>query len=229
MADDHVLAADVLEHRRRHFAGEGAEPARRRRPARRARCSRTCSSRADFRQVDERRTHDDLDRRLARQAEQQRLRPAGVLGARAVHLPVSGDERRGASQYLNDVRWPPRRARKLSGGARCKGNRAARRPALRRASAAAATDAASSLAISRTSLSSLPSTITRITGSVPEARSTTRPLVAEPALGARHGLLDLRRLSSGSKRLRDLHVDQHLRKLRHRRGQLREAAGRSPS
>ena len=153
------------------------------------------SSRADFPQVDERRTHGDVGRRLRRQAEQQRLDQLGVLGTRSVHLPVSGDE--GPAHRSTSIsrtarptrarsraeRRPERRARKLSGAPlRKQRRRIGPAAGSQAASAAEATEAASSLAISRTSFSSLPSTMTRITGSVPDGRSTMRPLLAEPAL-----------------------------------------------
>ena len=65
--------------------------------------------------------------------------------------------------------------------------------------------------------------MTRITGSVPDGRSTTRPRSPRRPSASRHGFLDLRRLAR-IEALRDPHVDHHLRKPRHPRGQLREAA-----
>ena len=180
------------------------------------------SSRADFPQVDERRAHGDLDGRLGRQAEQQRFDQLGVFGARAVHLPVSGDQRpphRSTSVSRSCTQRGPREGR----GSLAAAVKAPLSPHLRLLSQPGRPTPASSLAISRTSLSSLPSTITRMTGSVPDGRSTIRPLLPSRPSARRHGLLDLRRLHRVDA-LRDPHVLQHLRILRHRRGELGEAA-----
>ena len=74
MPHDHIPAADILQHGGRHFAGEGAD-----RLPRTSDCAPSAmlddfSNRADFPQVDERRAHGDIGRRLTGQAQQQTLR-----------------------------------------------------------------------------------------------------------------------------------------------------------
>src|SRR5690606_29171784 len=168
---------------------------------------------SDLPQVDERWADSNVCGGLVRHAKQQPFDQLGVLRARAVHLPVSGDK--GPAHRTTSFNCGQARPRRRSGSTLerpCEGRgslatqpreskyersgwRMADRqgagapvrlghepvnhplsvPPPQAACAAEATLAASSLASSRTSFSSLPSTMTRMTGSVPEGRSTIRP------------------------------------------------------
>ena len=68
--------------------------------------------------------------------------------------------------------------------------------------------------------------MTRISGSVPDARSTTRPRVAELRLGVVDRLAN-RRVRGRVDRLADLHVDEHLRELVHAGRELAERQART--
>ena len=92
MADDHVVAADVLQHRGGHLAGEGALAPRRTRPARRARPALPRSSPPGL--VRDRRTagRPRSSTRSSVTPADDGLEQRRVLGARPVHLPVAGDD-----------------------------------------------------------------------------------------------------------------------------------------
>jgi hypothetical protein len=109
VADDHVPATDVLEHARRYFAGEGAERLRAH-GLRAERDARRFEQPGGFPQVDERRAHGDFDRRLAGQPEQQRFDQLSVFCTRAVHFPVSGDQRPPHRTTSNQPRGPAKGA-----------------------------------------------------------------------------------------------------------------------
>ena len=91
VADDHVLAADVLQHGRGHLAGEGAL-----RSAQTSCAPRLSAESRSRRATSCRYTNGgqttQVGRRLGGSAGQQLLDEPRVLGARAVHLPVAGDD-----------------------------------------------------------------------------------------------------------------------------------------
>ena len=90
MADDRVAHAEVLQHRRRLLAGEGA--LRLRRDVLRAqRDRRARHQRLHLRQVRRRHAHRDVARRRAH-ARQQGLQQRLVGSQAAVHLPVACDQ-----------------------------------------------------------------------------------------------------------------------------------------
>src|SRR5437879_3330734 len=169
--DDDVLAAHILQHRGRDLAGERPLRIRAQVLAAEARV-RAAQQPSDLLQVNERRAHHAGRRRLRRKARQQLFDELRVLGARAVHLPVTGDN--GAAHDR------PRTAHssRLAAAQRARDDSDARWVTQREGAAQPATSlttAASSVAAARVASSSRPSTMTRITGSVPEGRSTTRP------------------------------------------------------
>ena len=91
VTDDHVFAADVLEHGRRRLAGEGATGLGRDvLGAYPHRCPLQAANHVG--QVDERRADQHLRALVPTvDAVDQLLDQHGVLGGRAVHLPVTGD------------------------------------------------------------------------------------------------------------------------------------------
>src|ERR1700730_8971663 len=182
VTDDRVLATDVLEHRRRNLAGERTLTVRAH--VLRAKVDgRITQHPPHFLQVHVRRTHDTIRSRIGRILRPQLLDQPRVIGARSMHFPVSDDDGaahcptsrfRGRAMIATDPPWCNLRLSWSCPGA---ARRRASSPArfARYTSAAAFTTSASSVAAARVALSPLPSTITRMTGSVPEARKTTRP------------------------------------------------------
>src|SRR5580658_3074314 len=90
MPDHHVFAADVLQHRRRYLAGEGAVCVRGDILSTKAE-DRIRSEPARLVQIHERRTHHAYRRRCRRRLRQQLLDQPRGLAARAVHFPVTGN------------------------------------------------------------------------------------------------------------------------------------------
>jgi hypothetical protein len=109
-------------------------------------------------------------------------RSARVLGTRAVHLPVTGDDRSAHGRSPGAKRRAIIRGGR---GATLAIRRAGQPGACRFRRPPSGRPRRFRGAESRASASPRASTITRITGSVPEARSTTRPRV--PSLDARRG------------------------------------------
>ena len=143
-------------------------------------------------------SHDGLDQR-------------GVFRARAVHLPVACDD-------LTAHVWQPMQAASAAKKGARDDSGAPLRNATRRTTAAI-----SSAQRTRVRLSSRASTMTRMTGSVPDGRSTTRPSSPELRIATRCTVSSTSGTALGSKRSRHLHVDHGLRETRHAGGEFRQA------
>ena len=90
VSDDHVLATDILQHRGGDFTGERAVRVGTYVLATEAeRC--VPQHAPDLLEVDERRTHDAVGTRVGRVLRHELLDEPRILGARAVHFPVSRD------------------------------------------------------------------------------------------------------------------------------------------
>ena len=92
VADDHVLAAHILEHGGRDFTGEGALRVRAHILAAETE-HRAAQHPAGFLQIHERRAYHARRNRVCRAARQKLLDELRILAARPVHLPVSGNNR----------------------------------------------------------------------------------------------------------------------------------------
>src|SRR5512139_2101213 len=178
MAHEHVAATHIHQHRGSHLAGEGtgalgADILRAQRHGAAGQLA------AHLGQVDERRAHQAFHRIIDGGRLQQRIDQRGVLGARTMHLPVACDQASASgigdhARVRDGALW---RGRGMITAPRTLCKRPGRRsgPDYARPSAAVFTASAIASALRAVVASSRPSTITRISGSVPEARSTTRP------------------------------------------------------